>query len=91
MAVPGNRQFRRLEDILAFYGGRVSAIRKSIDAFEASEAPTGISAYAIGTMSGAWIGGTLFQGVRFCDRFVLHDDRVVDMQIWSDLAELRSR
>lgn len=91
MTAPGNRQFVRLEDFLAFYGERVSAIRKSIDGFEASEAPTGISVYAIGTMSGTWIDGTPFQDVRFCDRFVLRDGRVVEMQIWSDLAELRPR
>ncbi|MCC6172575.1 MAG: nuclear transport factor 2 family protein [Gammaproteobacteria bacterium] len=91
MTVPGNHQFRRLEDFVAFSAGRNGAVRKSIDGLEASEAPTGIAVYAMGTMSGSWLDGTPFQGVRWCDRFVLRDGRIVEMQVWSDLGELRPR
>lgn len=91
MTVSGNHQFRRLEDFTAFSAARNGPVRKSIDGLEASEAPTGIAVYAMGTMSGTWLDGTPFQGIRYCDRFVLRDGRIVEMQVWSDMAEFRPR
>lgn len=91
MTVAGNRQFRRLEDFAAWSAGHHGPVRKSIDGLEASEAPTGISVYATGTMAGTWLDGTPFQGVRFCDRLVLRNGLLVEMQIWNDLAEVRPR
>lgn len=91
MTVAGNRQFRRLEDFAAWSAGRHGPVRKSIDGLEASEAPTGISVYVTGTMAGAWLDATPFQGVRFCDRLVLRNGLLVEMQVWNDLAELRPR
>jgi ketosteroid isomerase-like protein len=91
MTVSGNHQFRRLEDFTAFSATRNGPVRKSIDGLEASEAPTGIAVYAMGTMTGTWLDGTPFQGIRYCDRFVLRDGRIVEMQVWSDMAEFRPR
>ena len=47
--------------------------------------------YATGTMAGAWLDGTPFTGVRFCDRLVLRNGLLVEMQVWNDLAEIRPR
>ena len=41
-------------------------------------------------MTGSWPDGRSFQGVRFCDRVVLRNGLIVEMQVWSDLAEYRS-
>ncbi|MCU0759867.1 MAG: nuclear transport factor 2 family protein [Steroidobacteraceae bacterium] len=91
MTVSGNHQFRRLEDFVAFSAGRNGPVRKSVDGLEASEAPTGLAVYATGTMSGSWLDGTAFHGIRWCDRFVLRDGRIVEMQFWNDMAEFRPR
>ena len=91
MTVAGNRQFRRLEDLAAWSADHHGPVRKSLDGLEASEAPTGISVYATGTMAGAWLDGTPFTGVRFCDRLVLRNGLLVEMQVWNDLAEIRPR
>jgi len=90
MTLPGNHQFRSLEEFAAFSATRSGAARRAIDGLEASEAPTGLAVYATGTMTGSWPDGRSFQGVRFCDRVVLRNGLIVEMQVWSDLAEYRS-
>lgn len=89
MTVPGNHQFRRLDDFVAFSATRSGTARRSIDSLEASEAPTGLAVFATGTLAGSWPDGRSFQGVRFCDRLVLRNGLIVEMQVWSDLAEAR--
>lgn len=90
MTLPGNHQFRSLEEFAAFSATRSGTARRAIDGLEASEAPTGLAVYATGTMTGSWPDGRNFQGVRFCDRVVLRNGLIVEMQVWSDLAEYRS-
>jgi hypothetical protein len=40
-----------------------------------------------GTLHGEWPDGTPFSGIRYCDRFVLKDGRLLEQQVWNDLAE----
>ncbi len=91
MTVSGNHRFRTLAEFAAFSAARNGPVRKQIDGLEACEAPVGLSVYASGTMSGHWLDGSAFQGVRFCDRFVLRDGLIAEMQVWSDLADFRPR
>lgn len=42
---------------------------------------------ATGTLSGVNVHGVPFEGIRFCDRFVVHDGKIVLQQVWNDLAE----
>jgi ketosteroid isomerase-like protein len=91
MSVPGNHRFRTLAEYAAFSAGRNGPLRLQIDGLEACEAPVGLAVYASGTMSGQWLDGSAFHGVRFCDRFVLRNGLIVEMQVWNDLAEFRPR
>jgi ketosteroid isomerase-like protein len=91
MTVPGNQRFRTLAEFAAFNAARNGPVRKHIDGLEACEAPVGLSVYASGTMSGHWLDGSDFQGVRFCDRFVLRDGLIAEMQVWNDMADFRPR
>ena len=70
----------------AFSAARNGPVRKHIDGLEACEAPVGLSVYASGTMSGHWLDGSAFQGVRFCDRLVLRDGLIAEMQVRRDPA-----
>ncbi|HEU5300303.1 MAG TPA: hypothetical protein VFW08_12485, partial [bacterium] len=38
-----------------------------------------------GTLSGENLHGVRFEGVRYIDRFVLRDGRIVAQQVWNDL------
>jgi hypothetical protein len=91
MSVPGNHRFRTLAEYAAFSAGRNGPLRLHIDGLEACEAPVGLAVYASGTISGEWLDGSAFHGVRFCDRFVLRNGLIVEMQVWNDLAEFRPR
>lgn len=91
MTVSGNHVFRTLEAFSEFSRGRNGAVRKHSATLEATESATGVAVYISGTMSGAWLDGSTFTDVRFIDRFLLVDGRIVDMQVWSDMAEFRPR
>jgi hypothetical protein len=43
--------------------------------------------YNIGTLYGAWPDGTLFEGNRYVDRYVLRDGLIIAMDVWNDSAE----
>jgi ketosteroid isomerase-like protein len=91
MTVAGNHRFRSLPEFAAFSASRNGRVHKDIDSLEACEASAGVSVYASGTMSGHWLDGSAFQGVRYCDRFLLRDGLILEMQVWSDMAEFRPR
>ena len=40
-----------------------------------------------GTLFGEDLDGQVFSGVRFADRFTLAGGRIVEQQVWNDLAE----
>ena len=43
--------------------------------------------YNIGTLYGAWLDGTPFEGNRYVDRYVVRDGLIVKMDVWNDSAE----
>ncbi len=85
----GGHRFTRLEDFMAFATRRYTSVRKQVEAFEACEAAGGVAVYARGQMSGSWLDGLTFDGVRWCDRFLVQQGLIADLQTWSDLAETR--
>jgi hypothetical protein len=89
IAISGGHRFSRFEDFLVFASKRYAGIRKQVEAFEACEAAGGVAVYARGYLSGSWRDGTSFEGVRWCDRFLVSQGEITDLQTWSDLAETR--
>lgn len=87
--VSGGHRFTRLEDFMRFATTRYASVRKQVEAFEACEAAGGVAVYARGLMSGSWRDGMNFEGVRWCDRFLVQQGLISDLQTWSDLAETR--
>ena len=43
--------------------------------------------YNIGTLYGAWLDGTPFEGNRYVDRYVVAHGKIVQMDVWNDSAE----
>ena len=37
-----------------------------------------------------WLDGKPYAGIRFIDRFTVRNDKLVDQQVWNDLAEVVS-
>ena len=43
--------------------------------------------YARGTLNGAWLDGSPFNGIRFIDRFEVRAGKITRQEVWNDLAE----
>ncbi len=89
MTVSGNQRFTRLEDFFAHSRARQGAVRKHIEGFDVSFNGDSAVVYSFGTMSGTWLDGSAFQGVRFIDRFGLQSGLITTLDVFSDMAEFR--
>ena len=86
MVFPGNRRFDTLEQLVEWAKGRYRSARKTYDVFEVSDQ----SVFCFGTLHGEWLDGKPYSGIRFIDRFTVRDGKLVDQQVWNDLAEVVS-
>jgi len=66
-------------------------VEKVFERFDEVVTPEGTLVYNFGTLSGEWLDGTPFQGVRYIDRFVVRDGRIVDQKVWNDLCVAAAR
>ena len=89
MIANGNQRFAKLQDFVASSKARQKSIMKHPDSFELLRSTDGDVVYCLGTMSGLWLDGSAYSGVRFVDRFVIRAGRICALQVWSDMAEFR--
>jgi hypothetical protein len=61
-------------------------VKKAFERFDEYEAADGIVVYNYGTLWGEWLDGASFEGVRYIDRFLIRDGKIVDQQVWNDLC-----
>jgi len=85
----GGRPMRDPGETSAFNAARYAWVKKR---FERSDLVAGASdeeavVYNIGTLYGAWLDGTPFEGNRYVDRYVLRQGKIVQMDVWNDSAE----
>ena len=90
MTFPGANRFTEIEDLIAFSAPRYRNIRKTFLRFDESPTAEGTVVYSIGTLHGEWPDGTAIDGIRYIDRFTVKDGRLVDQNVWNDMAETRS-
>lgn len=84
---PGGRTFTSLAEQVASSGGRFQSVTKSFSHFDVAADGDQTVVYAFGTLEGTALDGASFDSVRFIDRFVLRDGRIIDQKVWNDLAE----
>ena len=84
MMFPGGRRFDTLEALVEWARTRYRSARKTYERFDAA----GDVVYCFGTLYGEWLDGTPYSGIRFIDRFTVRDGKLVDQQVWNDLAEV---
>lgn len=91
MTFPGGNEFRRPEELFDWAKSRYSGVAKTYARFD--EVPNdgdGAVVYCSGTLHGKWPDGTSFDGIRFIDRFVVNNGKIVDQKVWNDIAEVRA-
>lgn len=87
MLFPGGRRYLRVEDFVAGAATRYSWVKKRHERIDAVADGRDTIVYVYGTLYGAWLDGSTFEGIRYIDRFVVRDGRLVDQLVWNDLAE----
>ncbi len=91
MTFPSGRELTDLSELVEWSKTRYSHVKKTYTRFDTSPTLEGPVVYCYGTLAGAWTDGTEFEGIRFIDRFALREGKLVDQQVWNDLAEFRPR
>ena len=90
LTFPGDRRYSDLESRIADAQLRYRNVRKVFEIFDELETPDGTVVYSIGTLTGEWLDGSSFSGIRYIDRFLVSDSKFIDMRVWNDMSEYKS-
>jgi hypothetical protein len=85
----GGRTMKQPGDTSAFNAGRYAWVKKRFERTDVVMGATDDEAvvYNIGTLHGAWLDGTPFEGNRYVDRYVVQHGLITQMDVWNDSAE----
>lgn len=61
-------------------------VKKVFEQIDEMPAAHGTIVYCHGTLFGQWADGATFEGIRYIDRFLIADGRIVDQKVWNDLC-----
>lgn len=85
---PGGTQFTDLGEWFAQFRSRLKWIRKRDHQVDVCRAGNGdLVVYVRGFLRGETVLGDTFDDVRFIDRFVVANGKIVDQQVWNDLVD----
>jgi phenylpyruvate tautomerase PptA (4-oxalocrotonate tautomerase family) len=87
MTFPGGVVMQQLTQLVGWAAGRYQSVAKTYAQFDECWTPGGATVYCAGTLSGVWLDGTAFSGIRFIDRFEVAGGLLVRQDVWNDLAE----
>jgi len=88
---PGAAPMHTLEELIAWAGPRYRFVKKTYQGFDVMQG-SGPAAlvFCRGALSGEWLDGTSFEGIRFIDRFEIEKGRIMRQDVWNDLAEVKA-
>jgi len=89
MTTTGGVVYSHPKDFAAHSSTRQKTARKTTDRYDEIPTANGGVVYSIGSMAGEWNNGQPYSGVRYIDRFEIVDGKIVDMNVYSDMAEFR--
>jgi hypothetical protein len=84
MVFPGNKRFDALEQLVEAAKGRYRSARKTYERYETARD----AVYCYGTLHGELLDGSPYSGIRFIDRFTVREGKLVDQNVWNDMAEV---
>lgn len=90
MHFPAQAPMHTLEGLVAWSKPRYRFVAKTYDGFDVAAGVAGPTVYAFGTLHGEWLDGTVFQGIRFVDRFETEGGRFTRQDVWNDMAETKA-
>ena len=87
MLFPGGVRFDTLEALVQWSVTRYRRVGKTINTLDVCSAAQAQIVIVAGRLHGEWPDGRPFADIRFIDRFVVREGRIIDQQVWNDLAE----
>jgi 4-oxalocrotonate tautomerase family enzyme len=90
MTFPGGVAMNTLEDLIDWAKPRYHFVRKTYERFDTASGDQGPTVYCYGTLSGEWLDGTAFEGIRFIDRFETADGKLTRQDVWNDMGETKN-
>lgn len=92
MQFPGAAPMTQLEELIAWSKPRYKFVNKTYDRFDAMQSDGAAAlVYCFGTLSGEWLDGTAFSGIRFIDRFEIESGKITRQDVWNDMAEVKAQ
>ncbi len=83
-----NGTFHRVADMVDATVSRYRSIGKVLESWDVARGGDGsVVVVSTGTLHGINSHGVPFSGIRYIDRFVLRDGKIILQQVWNDLAE----
>lgn len=89
MTFPSGRTFTSLQELVAWSKGRYKFVRKTYEQFDEANRGDVTTVYVRGVLNGEWNDGSAISNVRYIDRFDLKDGKIIQQDVWNDLAEVR--
>jgi hypothetical protein len=91
MEFPGGVRFTDCTELPKRSAANYRWVAKVFERIEEFEAPEGTVVYNYGALFGQWVDGVAFDGIRYVDRFLIRDGKIVDQKVWNDLAIAMAR
>ena len=87
MIFPGGIDIKDLNDLVEWSKKRYEYVKKSFGKFDVIHEGDTVTIYSLGTLDGFANDGKEIKNVRYVDRFVIEKDKIINIQVWNDLAE----
>ncbi len=85
---PGGKVYRSQREMVENARGRYQWVKKTFDQVDHFQRDDGAElVYIMGTLYGVNNHGIEFEGIRYIDRFVVREGKIVEQHVWNDLAE----
>jgi 4-oxalocrotonate tautomerase family enzyme len=90
MTFPGTDPMHSLPELIEWAAPRYQFVTKTYEGFDALQsAGEHAVVYCRGALSGKWPDGTVFEGIRFIDRFEVTAGLITRQDVWNDIAEVK--
>jgi len=85
---PGGKRYTTQQEMVAHARGRYQWVKKTFDTFDHFTRADGAAVvYIMGTLYGVNKQQVAFEDIRYIDRFVIRNDKIIEQHVWNDLAE----
>lgn len=91
MQFPGGMTFTTFDALFEWARQRYTGIRKTFERIDAAVEGDSAIVHVSGTLSGRWLDGEDFSGIRYLDRFDLRRGLITHQTVWNDMGETRLR